>query len=220
MIPAAVKALADLAAPGFRAVLGKAIALTLALFIVVFVAVEVLIAGLTLLPWPWAEALLAIGTGVALVAAFFFLMAPVIALFAGLFLDAIAAEVERRHYPRDPPGQPLGSRQAIVIALRFGAMVLLVNLAALPLVFTGVGAAALVAINAYLIGREYFEMAAMRHLGVDEARELRQRNGPLVFAAGLLPALLALVPILNLAVPLFATSYFVHLFKRVSASSR
>ncbi len=78
---------------------------------------------------------------------------------------------------------------------------------------------ALVLINAYLISREYFEMAAMRVMAPEEARDLRRENAMTVLIAGLLPALLALVPIVNLTVPLFATSYFVHLFRTVRASS-
>ena len=94
-----------------------------------------------------------------------------------------------------------------------------VNLAVLPMVFFGIGAIALVAANAYLLGREYFEMVAMRHMPVEEARIMRKENSPTIFIAALLPALMSLVPILNLAVPLFATAYFTHLFKSVRASS-
>ena len=220
MIRATFKALGDLLSPELHAILVKAIGLTIGLFIVVFLAAEILISTLTLLPWPWAETLLAIGTGVALFVAFFFLMAPVMAVFAGFFLDDVAARVERLHYPRDAPGQPLATAAAITLALQFGAIVLLVNLAVLPLVFTGIGAVALIAANAYLLGREYFEMVAMRHMPVADARHLRRENTAMVFAAGLLPAFLSLVPVLNLAVPLFATAYFVHIFKTVAASSR
>lgn len=219
MISASLKALGDLLSPEFRSVLLKAIGLTLALFIAVLVGVEIIMSMLTLVPWPWAETILAIGTGLALVVAFFFLMAPVIAIFAGLFLDDIALRVETRHYPQDPRGTPLTTARSIVIALEFAAVVLVVNLAILPLVFTGIGAALLVAANAYLIGREYFELVAMRHMPADEARLLRKANTPQIFAAGIVPALLSLVPVLNLAVPLFATSYFVHIFKQVRASS-
>lgn len=219
MITASFKALGDLLSPEFRSVLFKAVGLTLLLFIAVLVAVEVIISMLTLVPWPWAETVLAIGTGLLLVVAFFFLMAPVTAIFAGLFLDDVALRVETRHYPRDARGTPLTPARSIAIALQFAAIVLAVNLAILPLVFTGIGAAALVAANAYLIGREYFEMVAMRHMPVDEARLLRKENTPRIFAAGIVPALLSLVPVLNLAVPLFATSYFVHIFKQVRASS-
>src|SRR5580765_2878706 len=133
MIKAAFKALGDLLSPEFRAILGRAIALTLALFIAIFAAVEFLIGKLTLLPWPWAETLLQVGTGLALLVAFFFLMSPVMAIFAGLFLDNVAARVEAAHYPHDAPGQPLPGHRAIVLALQFALVVLVVNLAVLPL---------------------------------------------------------------------------------------
>jgi len=219
MISAFFKALGDLLSVEFRSVLLKAVGLTLALFVALLVAVEIILSVLTLVPWPWAETVLAIGTGLVLVVAFFFLMAPVTAIFAGLFLDDVALRVEARHYPRDARGTPLTMARSLVIALQFAAVVLAVNLAILPLVFTGIGAAALIAANAYLIGREYFEMVAMRHMPVYEARELRKQNTPVIFVAGMIPAVLSLVPLLNLAVPLFATSYFVHIFKRVRASS-
>jgi CysZ protein len=87
------------------------------------------------------------------------------------------------------------------------------------LVFTGIGVAALVVANAYLLSREYFEMVAMRHMDVDEARAFRKENTPRVFAAGFVPALLSIIPIVNLVVPLFSTSYFVHIFKQARASA-
>lgn len=219
MINAAFKALGDLLSPDFRSVLLKAAGLTIGLFIAVLAAVEILISTLTPLPWPWADTLLAVGTGLALFVAFFFMMAPVTAIFAGFFLDDIAARVERLHYPRDFPGEPLGTVRAVTTALQFAAVVLIVNLAILPAVFFAFGAVVLVIANAYLIAREYFEMIAMRHMSVADARALRRENTPAVFAAGLIPALLSLVPLVNLLVPLFATAYFVHIFKKVAASS-
>ncbi len=219
MINAAFKAFGDLLSPDFRSVLFKAIGLTIGLFIAVFATVEILISSLTLLPWPWADTLLAAGTGLALFVAFFFLMAPVTAIFAGFFLDDIAGRVERRHYPLDAPGRPLGTAQAVMTALQFAAVVLAVNIAILPAVFFAFGAVVLIIANAYLISREYFEMIAMRHMAVAEARALRKENAPAVFTAGFIPALLSLVPFVNLAVPLFATAYFVHIFKKVAASS-
>ena len=219
MITAAFKALADLLSPEFRSVLFKAIGMTIALFIAVLISVEVLISTLTLLPWPWAETLLAIGSGLALVAAFFFLMAPVTAVFAGFFLDDVAQRVEQLHYSNDPPGRPLGTVQAVITALQFAAVVLIVNLAVLPTIFFGIGAFVLVIANAYLISREYFEMIATRHMAAADARALRKENTPAVLAAGFVPALLALVPFVNFAVPLFTTAYFVHIFKKIAASS-
>jgi CysZ protein len=94
-----------------------------------------------------------------------------------------------------------------------------VNILALPLVFTGFGAIVLVVINAYLLSREYFEMAAMRFMEPADAKQFRKDNAVAVFTAGFLPAVMALIPIVNLAVPIFSTSYFVHLFKQVRRSS-
>jgi CysZ protein len=59
----------------------------------------------------------------------------------------------------------------------------------------------------------------MRHMPVEEARLLRRENSTQIFAAGLIPAVLALIPFVNLAVPLFSTSYFVHIFKGLKRSS-
>ncbi len=219
MFHAAAKALGDLTSPEFRAILWKAVGLTLLLFVVLFAGVQALFTFLTLVPWPWAETLLAVGVGLGLLAAFFFLMAPVTAMFAGLFLDQVAEKVERKHYAHQPLGAALPAGKALLQAVQFGGLVLLLNLLALPFVFTGLGALVLVSLNAYLLSREYFEMAAMRVMPVAEAKTLRQENGLGVFAAGFLPALMVLVPIVNLMVPLFATSYFVHLFRRVWASS-
>ncbi|MEI8177301.1 EI24 domain-containing protein [Aestuariivirga sp.] len=219
MLKSAFRALGDLFSPEFRSVLFKALGLTIALFIAVLIIAEMLIASFTHFSWPWADRLVEVGTGLALLVAFFFLMSPVTAAFAGLFLDQIAERVEERHYPLDPRGTALPASRAILISIQFFIVVLVVNLAVLPMVFFGVGAFVLVAANAYLIGREYFEMVAMRHMPLEEARMLRKENSPTVFIAALLPAFMTIVPFLNLAVPLFSTAYFTHLFKSVQASS-
>jgi CysZ protein len=219
MLNAAFKATGDLLSPEFRSVLLKAAGLTLALFLAILVGVELLLHYVSVIPWPWVETLAAVFAGATLLVGFFFLMAPVAAIFAGFFLDGIAEKVEAKHYPKDPRGTPLGTSAALAVSLQFAAFVLVVNLAVLPLVFTGIGAVALVIANAYLLSREYFEMVAMRHMPVDDARALRRENTPQIFVAGFLPAVLALVPIANLLVPLFATSYFTHIFKGVRASS-
>jgi CysZ protein len=191
MLNAAFRAIGDLLSPEFRSVLLKAVGLTIALFAAIFLGVELLLQYLSHIPWPWVETLAAVFAGATLLVAFFFLMSTVTAIFAGFFLDGIA---------------------------EFALIVLVVNLAVLPLIFTGIGIFALVIANAYLLSREYFEMVAMRHMPVYEARALRKENTPRIFVAGFLPAVLALIPIANLLVPLFSTSYFTHIFKRVQAS--
>ena len=220
MFSAFFKSLNDLTSPEFRGVLLKSIGLTLALFIGVLVGVEVLLSFVTLVPWPWLQTVIALGTGLGLLAAFFFLMAPVTALFAGLFLDWVASRVEARHYPHHRKGKALSTLTALAFGVKFAAVSLAVNIVVLPLVFfAGFGIALLVLANAYLISREYFEMAATRFMSPQAASSLRKANFVKIYVAGLVPAILALIPIVNLVVPLFATSFFVHIFKSVQGSS-
>lgn len=219
MIAAAFKALGDVQSPEFRNILFRALGLTILLFAAVIAGAIILLEMLKLVPWGWAETIIQIVAGLGLVVLSFFLMAPVTALFAGLYLDRIAEIVEARHYTKDPPGRPLPALQALLTGLRFGLLVLAVNIAILPSVFFAIGAVVLVIANAYLLSREYFEMAAYRHMPIEEARQLRKENSPQILAAGFIPAVLALVPIVNLIVPLFSTSYFTHIFKQVAGSS-
>ncbi len=220
MLSATFKALDDVFSPGFRAILWKALGLTIALFIALIVAIEAAISIFAAFPWPWLTTLLAWVTGLGFVAAFFFLMAPVTALFAGLFLDDIAALVERRDYPDDPPGREAGFWVSLLMGAQFGLLMLAVFAITLPLWFFAIGPAIMVAANAYLLGREFFTMIAMRHMPHREAARLRKANAGRIFAAGIIPALLTHVPVMNLFVPLFATAYFTHIYKMIAAETQ
>ena len=216
MIKAAFKALDDLTSPRFRAILWKALGLTIILFVVLLAAIEGAISLFAAFPWPWLSTLVAWLTGFGLIAVFLLLMAPVTALFAGFFLDDVAALVEERDYPADPPGREAGLWTSIVMGIEFGLLMLGVFILVLPLWFFAIGPAVMVAANAYLLGREFFTMVAMRHMSVSEAKALRKARAGQVFAAGLLPALLAHVPFVNLFAPLFATAYFTHIYKTIA----
>lgn len=220
MINAALKAVSDVFSPPFRSVLWKSLGLTIALFIALWIGVEVVISSITLVPWPWLGTVITVVTGLGLFALAIVLIAPVTAIFAGLFLDQIAEVVERQHYPQDPPGRELPMTTAVATGIRFGLLVLAVNLLVLPTFLLGIGVLAMLMANAYLLGREFFEMIAMRHMPVAEAKRLRKELSPRVFAAGLIPAVFALVPLANLLMPLFATAYMVHIYKQISVGGR
>jgi len=219
MISAAILALEDVMSSRFRSVLWRSLGLTVLLFIAILVGLEIVISMLTGIPWPWLETIMAVAAGLGVFAAMFFLIAPVTAVFAGLFLDEIAEVVELRDYPSDTPGKPLSTSTSVLISLQFGALVLLINLILLPTLFFGIGAFLMAIANAYLLGREYFSMIAMRHLPVRQANELRKANMGRIFAAGLIPAGLVLVPFVNILVPLFSTSYFTHIFKKIHSEN-
>jgi CysZ protein len=110
--------------------------------------------------------------------------------------------------------------QSIGVALRFFFVMLLVGLIALfLLLIPGVNLIAFYAGNGYLLGREYFELAAMRHVPQSEAKALRQANRLTVFLCGLIIAGIASVPILNLITLLFATGFMVRVYKELAKSA-
>ena len=155
--------------------------------------------------------------GIALALGLALLIAPVSALIAGIFLDDVAEVVERSSYPGDPPGRAVPTARSVVLSLKFLGVMVAGNLIALLLLFVpGVNIAAFFLVNGYLLGREYFEFAAMRHMPETEAKASRRANAISIFLAGLLIAAFLSVPLLNLLTPLFAAAFMVHLFKAVA----
>jgi len=215
MFSSTARAIKDILSPALRGVLWKALGLTVLLFVVLLVALELSVSWMVKLPWPWLSILLEILTGLGLFAGFIFLLSPVTAMFAGLFLDEVADAVEAAHYPEEPKGTPLAVMPALITGIEFALLSLVVNLALLPAFFFGIGAMAMWLGNAYLLGREFFDLVATRHMPHEEARRLRADNAGSVFMAGLIPAALTLVPFANFFAPLFATAYFTHFYHLV-----
>jgi CysZ protein len=216
MIGPALMAARDVLSQPFRSVLWKSLGLSIVLFISLLLILEFALSHLEFARYGWLEPVIALAAGAGLLLAFIVLAAPVTALFAGFFLDHIAALVERTHYPADTPGKPLPTAQALLTSLRFALSALFVNLLALPFLLFGIGLLAMLVANAYLLSREYFEMAGHRHLPPRRLAELRRLHAHRLFVAGLLPAAMMLIPFANLFVPLFATTYFTHIFKSIA----
>ncbi|MGA2637575.1 sulfate transporter family protein [Methylocella sp.] len=219
MFDAALAAAAQIFTPPFRKVLFKTLALTLALLALAWVGLEkLLVAALALpiaAPYPFVTAILSFVGGVGLVIGLAFLVTPVSFLVAGFFFDELAEHVE---IELDPAGagraMPLGD--AAWVAVQFAALALAVNLVALLLLFVpGVNALAFFGANAYLFGRGYFELAALRHLPAPEVARLRRANEPQLFVAGLVMAAMLAVPFVNLLTPLFGTAFMVRLTRSI-----
>lgn len=214
MIAAAMRAFAQILSPPFRSVLLKSVGLTIAMLAAVWAALYGTFNHFVEVPWAGVDLAIDILTGIGLVVGLGFLIAPVTSLFAGLFLDDIAEEVERVHYPGDRPGRPVPLVPALLSAVRFTALVVAVNaLVLLLLLLPGINILAFFVANAYLLGREYFEMVASRFHDPEAVKVIRQAESTRIFMAGLIIALLLAVPLLNLLTPLFATAFMVHVYK-------
>jgi CysZ protein len=231
MLDAAIKALEQLLSPPFRSVLLKSIALALVLLLAMGIGLHRLIAWLIGGGGGWVETalgptahgpvnalewVLTIVAGFGLVAGAIFLMPAVTSLVAGLYADEIAELVEREHYPADVPGMALPIGRALIEGLKTAALALVVYLVALPfLLLAGIGAIIFFIATAFLLGRVYFELAALRFHPVAEAKRLRKAHQGSVFLAGLLIAAFVSIPIVNLATPLFGMALMVHMHKRI-----
>ena len=216
--------LSQLMAPRFRAVLWKSIGLTVAMLIGLWFALQAA-ATTFLLPflsnYPWIATAITWVLGTGFIIGMGFLIAPVTSVFAGVFLDDVAEEVEKVHYPEDPTGTALTLVQSSGITLKFFGLVLAGNLIALMLVlFLGLGVLIFFLLNGYLLGREYFQFAALRHRSVDEVKALHKRYSLEIFLAGLLIAAVLAIPIVNLLTPLFAGALMVHIYKSVEGKHK
>lgn len=217
MFQDAIAAFRQVFSPPFRSVLIKSIGLTLALLVVAWFGLERLIAYFVTVETGWMATAISVLAGLGLLLGMIFLVAPISALVAGFFLDELAERVEVSSNPQWPAGLALPAGQAMGLAARFALLTLAVNIGALMLLLIpGVNAMAFISANAYLMGREYFELAAMRYRSVDEAKALRRKHAPYLFIAGLPIALLLSVPVLNLITPLFGAAYMTRVHKRVS----
>jgi len=208
------RAVGQMADPRFRRVLWRGLGLA-AVLLVVFHALFWW--GLTRLSWGgflfgWGSVLL---LGVASV----FLMIPVAAAIVSLFLDEVAAAVEAECYPGLPAVQGPGLGAGLADAARFlGLLVLANGLAfALYLMLPPLAPVIFFALNGFLLGREYFQVAAARRLGREGAAALRRHHRGEIWLAGCLMALPLSVPLLNLVVPVLGAAAFTHTFHRLAA---
>ncbi|MGO9359305.1 MAG: sulfate transporter family protein [Xanthobacteraceae bacterium] len=232
MFDAAVKALSQMLSPPMRAILWKAIGLSLVLIVMGGIGLQRLLTWLAGSGEAWMETalgpdyhgavsvaawIISILAGLGVVLGAVFLMPTITSLVASFFVDEIAEHVERESYPDQAIGAPLPVNVAMIEGVKTSLLTLLVYLIALPFVFfAGLGFLVFFIAMAWLMGREYFELAAMRFRSPAEAKAMRRYHAGTVFTAGLFIAAFVSIPVVNLATPLFGMAFMVHMHKRLS----
>ena len=222
ILGAFLKALGQIGDPRFRRVLMIGIALTVALLVGAYAALLWLV---SLVARPdayfdvlgkveWVQDLLSVSSLVFMLVLSVFLMVPVASAITSMFLDDVAQAVEDRHYPSLPPVPRLPFFDALRDTLNFLGVIIGANLLAFVLYALFAPAAPFIffGLNGFLLGREYFTLAAMRRLGRAGARDLRKRHRATIWAAGILMALPLVVPVLNLVIPILGAATFTHIF--------
>lgn len=213
----AVRQLPD---PAFRGVLLRSLGVTL---VVIVLLAALLGFGISEIPstgYGWLDSLIGVVSGIGLFVIKLLLFPLILSAVIGLFLDDVAEAVERRHYPNDPPGKALNFLPSLVMSLRFLLVLLSINLLLAPLYllllfFPPLKFAVFFAVNGYLLSREYFETVAARYVPRAEIDRLRKTHRGDLWFGGAVIVLLLTIPLVNLVVPMVATAFMVHVFKRL-----
>ena len=142
-------------------------------------------------------------------------------VIVSLFLDQVADAVETRHFPNLPPARPQRISEVVIQGVRFATVMVVLNIAALPIYavlffLPPLNIAFFYILNGYLIGREYFELVALRRLAPKPARKLRKNSRGSLLISGAMLTLLMTIPIVNLIAPIFGAAYMTHLFLRLA----
>lgn len=214
MFDAIGKALRQLDDPAIQRTLMSCVAIAIAVFIVLWMAIGYLLSETSIFTIGWLETVIDVLGGLATAVFTWLLFPAVVSGLIGVFLDSVAKAVEARHYPSLPEARGQSVGETIVSGLKFFGVLVLLNLFLLLfLIIPPVFPFVFYAVNGYLLGREYFELVALRRIPEADARALRKQRQGGLFVMGVLIAMLLTVPVVNLLTPIVATAAMVHLFQ-------
>ncbi|WP_299982064.1 EI24 domain-containing protein [uncultured Ruegeria sp.] len=226
IIQSFLKALGQIGDPRFRKVLLLGVGLTFALLIAAYAGflwlINMLVGEQVTLPIvgevTWLNDLLSVSSFLLMMVLSVFLMIPVASAITSMFLDEVAQAVEDTHYPNLPPATRVPFGDALRDTLSFLGVLIVANLLALILyaLFTPFALFIFWGMNGFLLGREYFTLAAMRRLGREGARKLRAKHATTIWVAGILMAIPLSVPLVNLLIPILGAATFTHIYHGLS----
>ena len=216
------RAIAQIPDPRFQRVLWLGIGLTLALLVgayaLILWAVQALSPETITLPGvgpiTWVGDLLGWGSLLLMLVLSIFLMVPVASAITSLFLEDVAEAVEDRYYPQLAPVPRVGFWDGLRDTVNFLGVLIGANLLALVayVIFPFAAIFIFYGLNGYLLGREYFQVAAMRRIGHEGASQLRKAHSGTIWLAGCLMAIPLTFPLVNLVIPILGAATFTHLF--------
>ncbi len=216
------RALGQIGDPRFRRVFFLGIGLALGLLIAAALGfgwlMQALVGDSLTLPWigeiTWLDNLASWGGIVLIFGLSVFLMIPVASAMTSMFLETVAEAVEDRHYPHLPKADPISFMDGLRDTVSFLGVLIVANLLAFALYLIFAPAAPLIfwALNGFLLGREYFTLAAMRRVGRARAKRMRREHIAPIWLAGTLMAIPLTIPILNLVIPILGAATFTHIY--------
>lgn len=199
-----------------RGVLWRGIILALATLIALGFGVEAAVDLLGSTGYAWVDRIIdVLGVlGTAVVA--WLLFPAIVVALSSFFLDRVVEVVEARHYPQLSPPRNTPLLEQALAALRLLGLSLLLNLLALPLYLVPVlNLPVWLAVNGWLVGREYAELVAQRRMEGAAVAVFRRERRVRIWLAGAVVALALTVPFLNLAAPVLGAAFMTHRLHRL-----
>ena len=216
MISSFFKAIRQIPDPNFRGVMGRALLYAIVIFILLLSFTWWLIVSTRFLGIGWLEGIVDFVGGATAVLVAFMLFPGAMVFLVSLMLEKIAWAVEKKHYPNLPPPRSQSMSETVFNGLRYTSIVIALNLLFLPLFFIPViNVFVFIGLNGYLLGREYFELIALRRLEPDGVREIWREHRSQLCIVGVIITSLLMIPVINWFMPVVAAAYMLHIFERL-----
>ena len=216
MIAALARAIAQLGDPRFRSVAWLTLGTSILTSVALFGVCSAVLLAIPKFEIRWLEIIAnaAIALGAPVLA--WLLFPIVVSVVATLWFERAARAVEARYYPDLPPPRTLTFAEQAVPPLRLALFGIVLNLLALTIFWlVPVYIFVFYGLNGYLVGREYFELVALRRMSWREVRSLRRRHRLGALIAGVAIAGMLSIPLVNWVTPVIAVAFMVHIFERL-----
>lgn len=199
----------------------KLVGLMMLCAVCAFCLVVALVVGLTWLAahfinfqTGWLDTLFNTGFGITMGVGGWFMLPVFTVLIAGFFQETVIRRVEKAYYPESRANESPNMVAELIHDIKFTCYALFLNVIVLPLYLIGIGYVISIALNSYLLGREFFESVAGYHIGKAEAGGLGKKNRRARYLGGLVITVLTLTPVVNLFAPIIGTVWMVHVYHR------
>ena len=214
MFVAGLRAIAILKDRTSWSVIWRSLCLTIVVLITLYALVWWGLFQISLFETVWIDRIIDVLGGLAVLLLTWMLFPAVVTLVMTIFLERILRWVEARHYPDLPAPRSQPLMEVLAISAKLTGMTVILQLLIVPLYFfPAVGVPLSFLVNAILLGREYFELVAIRRMDGRDLRQLRGRFRLRTLLAGCFIALWFAVPFLNLLAPIVSSAFMLHVFQ-------
>ena len=206
--------------PAFRRVIVKAIVLSVFIFVFLAILVWFVLSETNFFTFWLFETFADMFGGITAIVIAWLLFPTFASFFITLFLEDIVEAVENRHYSSIILEKINNPSATFIISLRFTAIALFLNILAIPFYFFTIwfpplGIFVFYCLNGYLLGREYFELVALRHIKMEDIPSIRQSNRWQLFLFGSVTTFLFTIPIINFLAPILGVTGMTHFFRKL-----